>query len=61
MNVTSDQLFAKIGSLTIENELLRAQNEEHCRKIAELLGELRATKEITDRNGTPAVGQPIEN
>ena len=62
MQVDPNYLFAKIGNLTVENELLRKQNDEHCLKIADLLAQLQTTNEQTnERNGTPISGQPIEN
>ena len=69
MNVTTDHLFGKIGALTVENDLLRAEvarleklNAEHCATIAGILGE-RKEREIAAgrQNGTPLTGVPVQD
>jgi hypothetical protein len=51
MQVTTDQLFARIGAQSIELDLLRAQNAQQQATIADLLGQVKA---LRDRQAVPA-------
>ena len=57
INVTADQLFARIGALTVERDVLLAQNDAHCEKIASLLDEVKALRDKqADHAETNGVG-----
>jgi prefoldin subunit 5 len=72
MNVTIEQIFAKLGRLQVERDLLQAQNDELNGTVAELLGQVKALREDKakgetlalapyQRNGDVADGSPVED
>ncbi len=64
MQVTTEELFARIGRQQIQIEKLEALNAEHCATIAELLSKQQESwqdAQLVERNGSLAEGRRIEN